>query len=177
PGPCMTVGLSLIHPKSEGSVRLRSSDPHDTPAIHLNFLAEADDLEILRRGVRYAYELTQTSPLSDRTGVCIDPGPGVTSDEHIEAWIRAEVQHTYHASCTARMGREGDSVLDPQLRVRGVEGLRVADASAMPRVTSGNTNAPTIMIGERAAQFILEGEAPARGAEPEPAEAEAGAAA
>jgi choline dehydrogenase-like flavoprotein len=177
PGPCMTVGLSLIHPKSQGSVRLRSADPHDTPAIHLNFLDDPQDLEILLRGVRYAYELTQTQPLADRTGVSIDPGPGVTSDEHIEAWIRGEVQHTYHASCTARMGREGDSVLDPQLRVRGVEGLRVADASAMPRVTSGNTNAPTIMIGERAAQFILEGETPARAAEPAPAEAEAGAAA
>jgi choline dehydrogenase len=91
----------------------------------------------------------------------LDPGPGVRTDAQIEAWLRAEVQHTYHASCTCRMGAsDEDSVLDPSLRVRGVEGLRVADASAMPFVTGGNTNAPTIMIGERAADFML-GLAPA----------------
>jgi choline dehydrogenase len=79
----------------------------------------------------------------------------VKTDAQIEAWVRAEAQHTYHASCTCRMGREGESVLDPELRVRGVDGLRVVDCSSRPRITSGNTNAPAIMIGERAADLIL----------------------
>jgi choline dehydrogenase len=84
----------------------------------------------------------------------------VLSDDQIEAYVRANVQHTYHPSCTCRMsGGEDDGVLDPELRVRGVEALRVVDASSMPRITSGNTNAPAIMIGEKAADLILGREA------------------
>ena len=83
------------------------------------------------------------------------PGPGVQSDEQLEAYVRATAQHTYHPSCTVRMGREDEAPLDAELRVRGVEGLRVADCSSMPRITSGNTNAPAIMIGEKAADLVL----------------------
>ena len=85
----------------------------------------------------------------------IDPGPGVLSDDQIEAWLRAELQHEYHPACTCRMGRDGESVLDEELRVRGVEGLRVIDASAMPRVVGANTNAATIMLAERGSDLIL----------------------
>jgi choline dehydrogenase len=85
----------------------------------------------------------------------LDPGPGVASDEQLEAWIRAECQHTYHPACTCRMGAEDDGVLDPELRVRGVDGLRVVDASSFPSITSGNTNAPVIMVAERAADLVL----------------------
>src|SRR5207302_1608279 len=76
-------------------------------------------------------------------------------DDHLEAWIRAEAQHEYHPSCTCRIGPDGEGVVDEQLRVRGVEGLRVADASVFPRIPGGNTNAPTIMVGERAADLVL----------------------
>ena len=85
----------------------------------------------------------------------LDPGPGVASDEQLEAWIRAECQHTYHPACTCRMGAEGDGVLDPELRVRGVDGLRVVDASSLPTITSGNTHAPVVMVAERAADLML----------------------
>jgi choline dehydrogenase len=105
--------------------------------------------------IRMCREIAHSGPLGKVTVKNIDPGPGVASDEQIEAWVRAEAQHTYHASCTCRMGREGESVLDPDLRVRGVDGLRVVDCSSMPRITSGNTNAPAIMIGEKAADLIL----------------------
>ena len=105
--------------------------------------------------VRLAREIAGTAPLAGKAGANIDPGPGVMSDEQLEAWIRAEVQHVYHAACTCRMGPEDEGVLDERLRVRGVDGLRVADASSFPRVPGGNTNAPAILVGERAADFIL----------------------
>jgi choline dehydrogenase len=89
----------------------------------------------------------------------------VRSDEQLEAWLRATMQHTYHASCTCRIGADGDGVLDPALRVRGVDALRVVDASSMPIVTGGNTNAPTIMIAEKASDLMLGAAAPARDAE------------
>ena len=153
PGHAFTIGPSFIRPTSEGSVRLRSSNPHDKPLISLNWLSERSEVEAMIAALRRAFEIAESGPLGDIVETNIDPGPGVRSDEQLEAWLRAEVQHTYHASCTCRMGADG--VLDPQLRVRGVEGLRVVDASSMPFVTGGNTNAPTIMIGEKAADMML----------------------
>ncbi|HEX2016060.1 MAG TPA: GMC family oxidoreductase N-terminal domain-containing protein [Solirubrobacteraceae bacterium] len=161
PGPAFVFGASLIRPTSEGRVRLRSADPHQPPEIHLNFLSDEGEMRALIASVRLFRELAALGPLGDIAGPNVDPGPGVLSDEQLEAWIRADVQHTYHPSCTCRMGGEGDGVLDEQLRVRGVGGLRVADASSLPRITSGNTNAPAIMVGERAAEMMLEGRGPA----------------
>ena len=155
PGHAFTIGPSFIRPTSEGSVRLRSANPHDKPLIHLNWLSERSEVEAMIAALRRAFEIAESGPLGDIVETNIDPGPGVRSDEQLEAWLRAEMQHTYHASCTCRMGADGDSVLDPSLRVRGVDALRVVDASAMPFVTGGNTNAPTIMIAEKASDLIL----------------------
>jgi choline dehydrogenase len=112
-------------------------------------------MQAMIEGVRLAREFAESGPLSEVAGRNIDPGPGVRSDAQIEAWLRAEVQHSYHPSCTCRIGQADDGVLDERLRVRGVEGLRVADCSVMPRITSGNTNAPAIMIGEHAVDLLL----------------------
>jgi choline dehydrogenase-like flavoprotein len=159
PGHAFTIAPSLLRPRSEGTVRLRSADPLGRPAIHLNFFSDPEEMRTMVTAVRLAREIAGAQPLSAKAGPNIDPGPGVASDEQIEAWIRAEVQHVYHASGTCRMGAEDEGVLDEELRVRGVEGLRVADASSFPRIPGGNTNAPAIMVGERAADFIL-GRAP-----------------
>jgi choline dehydrogenase len=173
PGHAFTIGPSFIRPTSEGSVRLRSSNPHDKPLINLNWLSERSEIDAMVSALRTCFEIAENGPLAELVETNIDPGPGVRSDEQLEAWLRAEVQHTYHASCTCRMGADGDGVLDPSLRVRGVDGLRVVDASSMPFVTGGNTNAPTIMIGEKAADMILGATAPvtATGADRETANA------
>ena len=155
PGSAFTIAPSFVGPRSEGSVRLRSADPHDKPLIHLNWLADPAEMAAMVAACRYARELAGSGALGDIVERNLDPGPGVASDEQLEAWIRAECQHTYHAACTCRMGAEDDGVLDAELRVRGVDALRVVDASSLPTITSGNTNAPTIMVAERAADLIL----------------------
>jgi choline dehydrogenase len=155
PNPAYTLGPSFVQPTSSGDVRLRSANPHDAPAIRLGWFQDPEEMRTVIQAIRLCREIARSGPLGEITVRNIDPGDGVESDEQIEAWVRAEAQHTYHPSCTCRMGREDDSVLDNELRVRGVEGLRVADCSSMPRIPSGNTNAPAIMIGERAADLIL----------------------
>ncbi len=155
PKPAYTLGPSFVRPTSEGEVRLRSADPHAAPAIRLGWFQDPEEMRTVIQAVRLCREIAYSGPLGKITVRNIDPGDGVKTDEQIEAWVRAEAQHTYHPSCTCRMGREGDSVLDTELRVRGVEGLRVIDASSMPRITSGNTNAPAIMIAEKGADLIL----------------------
>jgi choline dehydrogenase len=131
------------------------ADPHAAPAIQLNWLSDPAEMAAMVAACRFARDLAGRGPLGDAATRNIDPGPGVASDEQLEAWVRAECQHTYHPSCTCRMGADGDGVLDPELRVRGAEALRVIDASALPSITSGNTNAPVIMIAERAADLLL----------------------
>jgi choline dehydrogenase len=155
PGSAFTIAPSFVGPRSEGSVRLRSADPHDKPLIHLNWLSDPAEMAAMVAACRYARELAGSGPLGEIVERNLDPGPGVASDEQLEAWIRAECQHTYHAACTCRMGAEDDGVLDADLRVRGVDALRVVDASSLPTITSGNTNAPAIMVAERAADLIL----------------------
>jgi len=155
PGSAFTIAPSFVGPRSEGSVRLRSADPHDKPLIHLNWLSDPAEMAAMVAACRYARELAGSGPLGEIVERNLDPGPGVASDEQLEAWIRAECQHTYHAACTCRMGAEDDGVLDAELRVHGVDALRVVDASSLPTITSGNTNAPAIMVAERAADLIL----------------------
>ena len=107
------------------------------------------------RAIRRTRGIVATEPLSAAVAVEVHPGPDVNTDRELEAWVRATVATTGHPACSAAMGAEPDSVLDPQLRVRGIRGLRVADTSALPRIPRANTNAPAIMIGERCADFIL----------------------
>jgi choline dehydrogenase len=152
-GHAFTMGPVLISPKSRGHVRLRSADPADKPRILTNALAEPEDLAALVTGVELAREIAAAEPLASARGREIYPGVAARDDADVEAYVRRAVELLYHPSCTCRMGGE-DAVLDPELRVRGVEGLRVADASVFPVIPGGNTNAPTIMVAERAADPV-----------------------
>ncbi|QEC47346.1 choline dehydrogenase [Baekduia soli] len=152
-GHAFTMGPVLVSPKSRGSVRLRSADPADKPRILTNTLAEPEDVAALVTGVELAREIAAAQPLSSITAREIYPGPGTRDDADVEAFVRRTAELLYHPSGTCRMGGE-DAVLDPELRVRGVEGLRVVDASVFPVIPGGNTNAPTIMVAERAADLV-----------------------
>jgi len=155
PNPAFTLAPSFFRPVSEGEVRLRSADPRDPPRIRLGWLSDPSEMKAMVAAVRLCREIAETGPLGKTSVRNIDPGPGVQSDEQLEAWIRAEVQHEYHPACTCRMAGDGDGVLDEELRVRGVDGLRVVDCASMPRVVGANTNAAAIMIAERASDLIL----------------------
>jgi choline dehydrogenase-like flavoprotein len=149
--PALSVGSSYWTPKSRGSVLVRSSDPATPPAIRMNLLTERDDVEALIRAVQRTREIMGTEPIASSVERELLPGPG--SD--IEAYVRETAITTYHPACTIAMGNQSDSPLDEHLRVRGVDNLRIADASALPRIPRANTNAPSIMIGERCADFLL----------------------
>ena len=156
-GHAMTIFAVLLRPHSRGSVRLRSADPADPPLVAINMFKDPRDLETMRRTVRLMREFLATRPLADVLGAELLPGPSVESDADIDRYNRERCVLAHHASSTCAMG----PVLDPHLRVRGIEGLRVADASVMPRVVGGNTNVPVIMIGEKAADLMLGNRLPA----------------
>jgi choline dehydrogenase-like flavoprotein len=149
-----TMGPVLIAPRSRGWLKLRSPDPTAKPAIQGNHLTEPEDVERIVHGIKLAREIAATEPLAAATGREIYPGPEVRSDEQIAADARRRVELLYHPAGTCRMGTGSDAVVDPELRVRGVERLRVIDASVMPTITRGNTNAPTYMIAEKGADLI-----------------------
>lgn len=154
----MAIGLSMVGAKSEGWVRLASADPEAKVRICNNYFAHPDDMTSMIDGIERAREVMAARALKDWTNHELHPGPQYGSRAELEQAIRAGVEHTYHPSCTARMGTPTDGVLDNDLKVYGVEGLRVADASSMPRITHGNTHAPTMLIGEKAAEIIRSGE-------------------
>ncbi len=145
--------VCVLRPKSRGEVRLADADPLSAPAIDPKFLSDEDDLHRLMRGARIVHRLLQSPALDTVSGEWLYAGPDV-DDVALTADIRARADTIYHPVGTCRMGSDPASVLDPQLRVRGVEGLRVVDASVMPNLVSGNTNAPTIMIAEKASDMI-----------------------
>ena len=151
--------LSAVHlrPDARGTVRLKSSDPLVPPAIQFNFLQTQYDLQALTTGVRMARGFTRQPSLAPYVAEEIVPGPTINTDAEFEAAIRENALSNLHPVGTCRMGPEPtDSVVDPRLRVHGIGRLRVVDAAIMPTVPAGNTNAPTIMIAEKAAAMILE---------------------
>lgn len=151
----ITADAVVLHPQSRGHVALRSADPRDKPRIATNILGTDGDLATARRGVRLARRIYATAPQAGLIDHEISPGREVESDADLNAYIRARAGVTQHPVGTCTMGVGADAVLDPQLRVRGLRGLRVIDASVMPTVPGGNTNAAVIMIAERAADLIL----------------------
>ncbi len=153
-GHAFSLAAALLTPRSRGRLRLRSSDPDAKPELLGNHLAEPEDVASLVAAFRKLREIGATEPLSDVRGAELVPGPEVESDAEVEAFLRRETELLYHPVGTCRMGSDERAVVDPELRVRGVGGLRVIDASVMPVITGGNTNAPTIMIGEKGADLI-----------------------
>jgi choline dehydrogenase len=163
-GHMLTAANVLLRPESRGEVRLRSADPHDKPKIQFNLLKEAADRETFRRMIRFSQRFFETQPAASLIERPIAPGPEVKTDEEIDAFVRRSVGTAMHPTSTCAMGTGPEAVLDEQCRVRGLDGLRVVDASVMPTIVGGNTNAPAIMIAEKAADMIL-GKAPAAPAE------------
>ncbi len=143
--------------KSRGTVRLRDADPASLPEIRFNYMSHPDDWAEFRACVRLTREIFAQPAFAAYRGNEIQPGQGVTSDAAIDAFIAEHAESAYHPCGTARIGATDDphAVVDPELRVIGVEGLRVADSSAFPRITNGNLNAPSIMVGEKAADHVL----------------------
>lgn len=152
-GDGVSCHVCVLRPKSRGTVRLASADPFAAPEIDPRFLSDPDDIERLKKGARMIFRIFESPAFAGIAGKYVYEGPDV-SDEGLVADIRNRSDTVYHPVGTCRMGSDARSVLDPQLRVRGVQGLRVADASIMPTLISGNTNAPSIMIGEKAADLI-----------------------
>jgi choline dehydrogenase-like flavoprotein len=141
----------LIYPRSHGEVRLRSADPTAAPAIDPQYFRDPADLEHLVTGIKLSREIAATAPLSSTLGEEELPGPGVKTDDDLRAFVRATCNTIFHPVGTCGIGR----VVDHDLRVKGLRGLRIADASVMPKIIGGNTNAPTIMIAEKAADLAL----------------------
>jgi len=143
--------------KSRGTVRLASANPLDHPKICFNYLSHADDLTEMRACVRLTREIFAQAAFERYRGREIQPGTDVVTDEQIDAFVREKVESAYHPSCTCKMGRRDDpmTVVDSEARVIGIDGLRVVDSSIMPSITTGNLNAPTIMLAEKAADHIL----------------------
>ncbi|HEY3808226.1 MAG TPA: FAD-dependent oxidoreductase [Kofleriaceae bacterium] len=156
-GRWATVMPGLIYPRSHGEITLRSADPAAPPLIDPRYFSDPADLEHLVTGAKLAREIAATAPLAEHLEGEHFPGPGVKTDDELRAWIRLSVNTIFHPTGTCKMGTDPMAVVDPELRVRGIRGLRVADASVMPRIIGGNTNAPTIMIAEKAADLVAQG--------------------
>jgi choline dehydrogenase len=154
PGHGITLGPYLLTPKSRGSITLRSADPAQHPVIRANYYSDPSDLERMVAGLRISLDIAAQPALVRYRSERFLPAPGDDSDEALRAHARARSETIYHPTSSAAMGPADTDVCDPQLRVRGVSGLRVVDASVMPTVTRGNTNAPTIMIAEKAADLL-----------------------
>ena len=154
-GPVFIFLPILVQPFSTGQVRLRSGNPQDAPRIDPNYLGCDADVQVLVKAVKLARDLAKTKAFAGMNGGELVPGP----DADIEAYARAAGSTLWHPAGTCKIGHDRMAVVDPQLRVRGIDGLRVADASVMPTVTSGNTVAGCFMIGEKVADMILSGQA------------------
>ena len=168
----LSVLVTLVSVGSRGRIRLRSADPRHKPAIDPSYLSDSSDLDPLVRALGLVREFAAARPLSRVTKSELAPGPDVRTESDLREWVRGDLSTLYHPVGTCAMGGDGRvaasklaSVVDIELRVRGVVGLRVVDASVMPTVPRGNTNAPTIAIAERAADLI-QGRAPLAAVDP-----------
>ena len=154
--PGMTVAVCVVRPDSRGRIMARSPDPAAAPAIEPNYLSAPSDMAALLSGVATTRAIFAQPPLASHSAAETAPGPEIRSEEALADFARAAGSNLHHPVGTCRMGEDPLAVVDSRLKVRGIEGLRVIDASVMPTVTTGNTNAPTIMIGEKGAQMIRE---------------------
>jgi 4-pyridoxate dehydrogenase len=145
---------TLLHPVSRGQVRLRSANPRDPVSIMYNFFSAPEDLPLLREGFRKAREVGEQPAMELYRDAEVSPGPKVKNDAEIDAFIRRTALTAHHPAGTCRMGSDFDAALDPRLRVRGMEGLRVVDASAMPDLVSAHINACVLMMAEKASDII-----------------------
>jgi choline dehydrogenase len=150
-----------LRPESRGYISIKSNDPLAAPIIQPNYLEAEEDRRALREGTKLAREIFAQESFDPYRGPELMPGAHVMKDDQIDAWIRKTAETIYHPVGSCKMGKDAESVVDPSLKVYGIEGLRVVDASVMPSLVSGNTNAPTIMIAEKAADMILGRAAPA----------------
>lgn len=157
-GDYLTIANVMLRPESRGRVRLKSADPADLPAVHLNLLQAPADRQTFRRFVRFTRTLLETDPASGLVTGEVLPGPQVQSDDEIDSFVRGAVGTAMHPTSSCAMGTGPMAVVDPQLRVHGTAGLRLVDCSVMPNIVGGNTNAPAIMIGEKAADMIIAAE-------------------
>jgi choline dehydrogenase len=149
------VSCYQLRPESLGTIHIRSSNPNDHPQIRFNFLADPIDQRAMVEGFNMARNIVEAHPMDHLRGDEFSPGKGVRSDDEVLDWIRGNAQTAYHPIGTCRMGPEGQrTVVDERLRVHGLSGLRIADASIFPTMPSGNTNAPAIMVGEKAADIL-----------------------
>jgi choline dehydrogenase len=152
--PSMTIACYQLRPESLGSIHIRSANPKDQPAIRFNFLADPIDQRAMVDGFRMMRKIVDAAPMDPYRDAEYSPGPSVGSDDEILTWIRNNSQTAYHPIGTCRMGPGPNAVVDDKLKVHGLEGLRIADASIFPTMPSGNTNAPSIMVGEKAADLL-----------------------
>ena len=155
--PGFTASLWQCHPESRGSIQIRNDDPTSDPIIRMNYLSTQRDRDVIVEGVRIVREIYNQPAFKNRWDREVVPGPEYQSDKDILAAVRKYASTVYHLVGTCRMGKDDRAVVDPELRVNGVEGLRVVDASVMPKMTSANTNAATYMIAEKAAAMIRTG--------------------
>ena len=154
PGKGYTVIIVLTTPQSRGQLMLRSTDPRVHPAIYANYLANQEDLQKLVRGITLVRRMNHTNAFASFYDGDAHPGPQIQSDKEMVEFIRNYIQSMNHCVGTCKMGHDDLAVVDEQLRVYGIDGLRVVDASIMPTIVNGNTNTPTIMIAEKAADLI-----------------------
>jgi len=154
--PGITVAVCPVRPDSRGTIMAKSANPLERPAIRPNYLSAESDVQVLQSGMRQTRKILEAPAIADVSLGEIAPGPDVDSLESVREYTRNNGNTIYHPVGTCKMGEDPMAVVDSRLRVRGIEGLRVVDASVMPTVTTGNTNAPTIMIGEKASAMIIE---------------------
>ena len=158
----ISLGICLLRPRSRGEITLRSRDPRHPPCIQPRYLEDAADVRPLLEGVRLARRIMQAPAFDPFRGTERLPGPHVVTEEELVADIRNRLETLYHPAGTCKMGQDALSVVNPRLQVHGVRGLRVVDASIMPALVGGNTNAPVVMIAEKAVDLILDRSPPRR---------------